>query len=112
MLRKRIALTLLFVTIALPFLAMAQTEEDLVTIIDAVLPAMIIIGGYLSAKFPIFNRIDDGVYRVLAFTVALGILAVVFGFASVWEVALSYVISTSLYEVILRKIFGSSPKPE
>lgn len=73
--------------------------------------ALILIFGYLGKWVPGFNKIDDATYRVLAFAVLLGAGFVYLG-NDVWQVAVSYFGATSMYEVILKKLFGGSPRTD
>lgn len=72
-----------------------------------VMSALVIIFGYLSKLIP-WVKAQDTTLRVFAFAVLLGAGFVYFG-SDVWQVAISYMSATSLYEVILKKIF---PKKE
>ena len=89
----------------------AETWDDLVTIESAVMTFIIMLGGWLSAFIPGLNAIDKGVYRVLTWAILVVGGASVLGFADVWQGALVYFFSTSLYEVVF-KLFAPSPKPD
>lgn len=74
---------------------------------------LIILLGYLSPYIPVLNKINSGIYRVLAVAVVIG-AAFFFGAgASVWTLLITYTMSTSFYEVILKLIQEYfKPKPE
>ena len=71
--------------------------------------ALIVIGGYLSSKIPLLNRIGSPTYRVLSWAILTGIGFVTFGFGTIWQAAISYFVSTSMYEVILQWV-AKTPK--
>lgn len=77
--------------------------------IGPIISALIVVGGYLSKWIPGLNAIKDATYRVLAFAILIGAGFLYFG-ADIWQVAISYFMSTSMYELVLAQIFGKSPK--
>lgn len=83
---------------------------DLVTLEAAIYTAVITLGGYLSAFIPVLKNIDSGTWRVLVWAVMVIAGSVVLGFGNVWMGAIAYFFSTSLYEILLKKLFPS-PKP-
>lgn len=86
------------------------SPDTLIGSIDWLYGALVVIGGYLSAFIPFFKKITNGTYRVLAWAVLVGVGFVMFGFGDVINLAITYAMSTSLYEVIL-KWFAKSPSP-
>jgi len=75
--------------------------------------ALVIVGGYLSAYIPGLNKIKPGVYRVLALAVAIGVVFIVFGFdASILSLILTYALSTSAYETVLKRVLPSPKAPD
>ena len=109
----RLALTFLLITVlSLNLSAQSidfSTPESLFGGMEILYGAVVIIGGYLSAFIPGLNNIDQGVYRVLAWAIMTGIGFALFG-SSIISLAVTYAISTSLYEVIF-KLFRASPSP-
>lgn len=71
---------------------------------------IVVIGGYLSAFIPGLKNITVGVYRVLTWALITGAGAVMLG-SSIWGVAITYFISTGLYDIVLKLIL-KSPKPK
>lgn len=86
-----------------------SNPESLFSGVDALYSAFVVIGGYASRFIPFLNRITNGTYRVLAWAVVCGIGFYVFGGAKIVNLAISYAMSTSLYEVVL-KWFNKKPK--
>ena len=84
-----------------------SSPEALFGSMDIIYGAVVILGGYLTAWIPGFRTIAQGTYRVLAWAIVTGIAFIMFGGADVWQLALAYASSTSVYEVILRLIFKS-----
>lgn len=78
-----------------------SSPESLFGSMEILYGAIIVIGGYLSAFIPGLREIDSGVYRVLAWALMTGIGFAVFG-SSILSLAVTYAISTSLYEVIFK----------
>jgi hypothetical protein len=70
---------------------------------------IVIVTGYLSAFVPGLNKIDKAVYRVLAVAVVVGAAFFFGGQASLFNLLVTYTISTSFYETVL-KLFVKSPK--
>lgn len=104
---------LLLLVLCMPFLASAQgeaptldtsTPQSLFGSLEVLYGALVIIGGYISAFIPGLNMIPKSVFRVLAFAIILALAFVLFGFADVLPLALSYAASTSIYETILKWI--------
>lgn len=71
---------------------------------------VVLFGGYLSKWIPGLNAISSGVFRVLTWAIITGAGALYFG-ADIISVAMTYFMSTSLYEVFLKWII-KSPKPD
>lgn len=62
----------------------------------------IIVSGYLSTFIPGINKIDKAVYRVLALAIVIGV-GFYFGVgSSLFNLVVTYAISTSFYETILK----------
>lgn len=76
--------------------------------LEQVYAVVVVIGGYLSAKIPGLNQINNATYRVLAFAVLVGAGFWLYG-ADIVGLAINYFFSTSFYEVVL-KAFAASPK--
>jgi hypothetical protein len=70
---------------------------------------LVIVTGYLSSFIPGLNKIDKAVYRVLALAFVIGAAFYFGGQASLFNLVVTYTISTSFYETIL-KLFVKSPK--
>ena len=87
------------------------TAEVVLSNVDALYGALIVLGGYLSKWIPGINLIDKGVYRVLAFAILVGVIFWKFSGKDALDLGVTYAITTSLYEVIF-KLIGSSPKPD
>lgn len=68
----------------------------------------IIVSGYLSTFIPGINKIDKGVYRVLAMAIVIGVGFYFGAGASLFNLIVTYAISTSFYETVL-KLFRKSP---
>lgn len=78
---------------------------------ESVYSAIVVIGGYLSAKIPGLNKINNATYRVLAFATLVAAGFWYFG-ANIWGLAISYVFSTSFYEVVLKALGANSPQTQ
>lgn len=73
---------------------------------------LIIAGGYLSHLIPGLKKVGSGVYRVLSVAIVMGLGFFVFDAGStLTSLIITYTVSTSFYEVIL-KLFKKSPAPE
>lgn len=70
---------------------------------------LVIVTGYLSVFIPGLNKIDKSVYRVLALAVVIGAAFFFGGETSIFNLVITYTISTSFYETIL-KLFAKTPK--
>lgn len=84
--------------------------SQLVSMESVIYTAVITIGGYLTAFIPGLKKIDSGTWRVLVWAIMVIAGALVLGIGNVWMGAISYLFSTSLYEVFLKWILPS-PKP-
>lgn len=85
------------------------TLEQFTKSIDWLYGFLIIVTGYLSAFIPFLKNIDKGVYRVLAVAVVIGAAFFFGGQSSIFSLVMTYTVSTSFYEVIL-KLLAKSPK--
>ncbi len=63
---------------------------------------LVIVTGYLSNYIPLFKSIDKGVYRVLALAAVLGAGFFFGAGTSLINLFITYTVSTSFYEVILK----------
>ncbi len=88
----------------------ATSWQDLLGTETAIYTIIMILGGYLSYWIPGINKIPNTTYRVLTWAILVIAGASVLGFGNVWQGALSYLISTNLYQVIL-KFIVKTPKP-
>lgn len=79
--------------------------------IEALYGVLVIVGGYLSAFIPGLKKIDDGAIRVFTWALITGIGFALFSGTEVLNLSITYAVSTSLYEIILRW-FRKSPAPE
>lgn len=100
----------------IPFGAQAQTDgldlsspDTLFGGMEMLYGALVVIGGYISAFIPGINKIDNSIFRVLAWAILTGLGFFLFG-GKVLSLALTYAASTSIYEIILKWIIRS-PKP-
>ena len=80
--------------------------------IEALYAAVIVIGGYLAPYIPFIKKIETGVYRVLVWAVITGLGFYLFGGGEVLTLSITYAISTSLYEVVLKWFRPSDPDAE
>lgn len=85
------------------------TLEQFTKSIDWLYGFLIIVTGYLSSFIPFLKNIDKGVYRVLAVAVVIGAAFFFGGQSSIFTLVMTYTVSTSFYEVIL-KLLAKSPK--
>lgn len=74
--------------------------------IEPVYGALVIVFGYLSAFIPGLKKFS-GFYRVLAFALVAGLGFFLFG-GDFWKLCITYLLSSGLYDVFLRKLFPSS----
>jgi hypothetical protein len=88
----------------------AKSWADLIGIEAAIYTFIITVFGWFSAYFPGLNKINSGTLRVLVWAILVIAGSLVIGIGDVWVGAISYLFSTSLYEVVL-KWFIRSPKP-
>lgn len=70
---------------------------------------LVVVGGYLSAFIPGLKSISVGVYRVLTWGILTGLGFILLG-APIWGVAITYFLSTGLYDIVLKLIIRS-PRP-
>lgn len=70
---------------------------------------LVVVGGYLSAFIPGLKSISVGVYRVLTWGILTGVGFILLG-APIWGVAITYFLSTGLYDIVLKLII-KSPRP-
>jgi hypothetical protein len=89
----------------------AKDWTDLINLQTGIYTLLITLGGYLSYLIPGLKEIDSGTYRVLTFAVIVIAGGAVLGLGDIWQGAISYLFSTSLYEVILKWLV-KSPKPD
>lgn len=87
-----------------------KSWEDILNLETGLYTLLITLGGYFSFLIPGIKSISNNTYRVLIWAVLVIIGISSLGLGSVWQGALSYLFSTSLYEVILKWII-KSPKP-
>lgn len=81
--------------------------QDLLNKETAIYTILITLGGYLSYLIPGLKTIDNNTYRVLTWAVLVIAGAAVLGMGNIWQGALAYLFSTSLYEVILKWLVKS-----
>ena len=67
-----------------------------------ILTALNILAGFLAYWIPGIRAIPKQTFRVLAFAIVAGAGFILFGVADFWQVALSYFMSTSIYEVFMK----------
>lgn len=79
--------------------------------LESVFSALVVIGGYLSHKIPGLANISNATYRVAAFALLVGVGFWFYG-ADIWGLAISYFLSTSMYELILKPAGLKSPRTE
>lgn len=78
------------------------TPGDFYSGYEALYGALVVIGGYFSHIIPGLNKISSNIYRVLAFAIITGGVFVTFGWMDGISALMTYAISTSFYEVILK----------
>lgn len=88
----------------------AKSWQDLVNIETGLMSLLMLLGGYLSWLIPGIKKIPNTTYRVLAVAVLIVAGCFTIGFGEIWQGALAYLFSTSLYEVIF-KLFKRTPTP-
>ncbi len=89
----------------------AESWQDLVNLQSVIMSTLILLGGWISAFIPGLKEIDSGVYRVLTWAIMVIAGFALIGGAEVWQGAIAYFFTTSLYEVVI-KLFLPSPKPD
>jgi len=87
--------------------SLPTTPAELFGKFDLLYSGVLIVGGYLSYIIPGLNLIPKTTYRVLVWAILTGLGFVMFG-VDVVSVALTYFMSTSLYDVVL-KLFKKTP---
>jgi hypothetical protein len=70
---------------------------------------VIAFAGYVAPFIPYVNKIPSTTYQVLVFAVLIIVAGFMFGWVSIWQAALAYLISTNLYSHIL-KFLVKTPK--
>lgn len=88
----------------------AESWTDLLGYESAIYAFIILIGGWLSSFIPGLNNISSGVYRVLVFAILVVAGGLVLGFGNIWQGAIAYFFSTSMYEIFIKKAVPS-PRP-
>jgi len=88
----------------------SKSWTDLLGVESAIFAFLIVLGGWITPFIPWLKNIDSGVYRILTWAILVIAGGVIIGFGNVWQGAIAYFFSTSLYEVIIRLIV-KSPKP-
>lgn len=73
------------------------------SMVEPVFGAVVIVFGYLSAYIPGLKKISP-FYRVLAFALVSGLGFYLFG-KDFWKLAFTYLVSSGLYDVFLKKLF-------
>lgn len=86
----------------------AKDFGELIGLDGAIMMALMVIFGYLSKFIPFFNQIDSTTYRVATIAIVIIVGFVMFG-SSIWSGVISYVFSTSAYELIF-KLFKKTPE--
>jgi hypothetical protein len=99
------------ITTTFPTPDSSTAGEFLAGWVELLYGALVVIGGYLSSFIPGLNKIDKTVYRVAAFALAVGALFVSFTPMSAFSTVVTYAMSTSIYELIL-KLFKKTPQVE
>lgn len=101
-----------YLTVAIVFaicaVAVAQTVEPgeyLNKWTEALYGAIIIITGFLSNLIPGINKINKGVWRVAALALVSGVMFVMFTPMTAIQAIISYAMSTSFYELVLKPVF-------
>lgn len=89
----------------------SKSWTDLLGVEAAVFSFLIILGGWITPWVPGLKNIDSGIYRILTWAILVIAGGVVIGFGNVWQGAIAYFFSTSLYDVVL-KLLVKSPKPK
>ena len=114
-------ITLVMISLLFATAAICQGTEgwtppaigDWFTQMDALYSALIVIGGYLSAKVPVLNTITSATWRVLTWAILTGLGFWYFGDLAILKIAINYFFATSLYEVVLKGMFNlRSPKTD
>lgn len=86
--------------------------EPFIDGVNWVYSGLVVIMGYFSSFIPGIKNIKDSVYRVLALAIVVGAGFLFFDAgSSLFSLIISYTVSTSFYEVIL-KLIKKSPKPD
>lgn len=80
--------------------------------IDWVYGFLIIVTGYVSKYVPVLNTINKGVYRVLAVAAVLGAGFFFGAGVNLITLLVTYTVSTSFYEVILKLLKKEKPVVE
>lgn len=65
---------------------------------------IVILFGYISIRIPGLKKIKSGTYRIMTLAIIVGLGAWLFGLGSIWELTLSYAISTSFYQLLLKPV--------
>ena len=89
----------------------AESWTDLLGYESAIYSLIILIVGWFSSWIPGLKNISSGVYRVLVLAILVIAGGLVLGFGNVWQGAIAYFFSTSMYEIFLKKAIPT-PKPE
>lgn len=79
--------------------------------IDWVFGFLVIVTGYLSKYIPFIKSINQGVYRVLAVAVVLGAGFFFGAGTNLITLLITYTVSTSFYEVVLKLLKGEKNTP-
>lgn len=72
---------------------------------------IVILFGYISIRIPGLKKIKSGTYRIMTLAIIVGLGAWIFGLGSIWELTLSYAISTSFYQLLLKPVKRSERAP-
>ncbi len=109
--RRAMFIMVLVMSIAIPIMAQGSAVDSgelqkWFAQIDPIFGALTLLGGYITRIIPGL-KLMSGVYRVLAFAIVAGGAFIVFGFnGNVLQLVITYVFSTSLYEVFLKPLNG------
>ncbi len=78
--------------------------------IDPIYSALVLIFGLLSSFIPGIQRLESRAVRVLAIGISLAIGFLLFGGATFWKLALSYVFANLSYIITFKGLFNRKAK--
>lgn len=77
-----------------------QNSAEAIGLYGSIYGALVIAFGYFSKFVPFVNKIPSTAYRVLSGGVVIGLIGIKFGLLDNWQVIISFVFSTKLYEYV------------